>query len=136
MESVSSRNTSPEQPSVRPVTRTILGSGQGIRLLATCLLGSPSSQMGVCEIYEWLAEKYPQYQYNKNQIRHVLHRDSKRKNPRFMVANEYRIFQALIWNNMEVPEFKWESWDRKEIARLPIKELTPFMKAFEVISQC
>jgi hypothetical protein len=45
------------------------------------------------------------------------------------------IFQASIWNNMEAPEFKWESGDRKEIARLPIKELAPFMREVEIISR-
>jgi hypothetical protein len=60
----------------------------------------------------------------------------------FLESNEFiqsmcRIgytFQASIWNNTEVPEFKWESEDRKRIARLPIKGLAPFIKEFEVIS--
>ena len=54
------------------------------------------------------------------------------------IQSMYRIghvFQESIWNNMEVPEFKWESKDCKEIARLPIKELASFIKEFEVISR-
>jgi len=43
-------------------------------------------------------------------------------------------FQESIWSNAEVPEFKWESEDRKRISRLPIAKLTPFMEEFLVIS--
>ncbi|KAL5316311.1 hypothetical protein ACEPPN_015356 [Leptodophora sp. 'Broadleaf-Isolate-01'] len=67
--------------------------------------------MGVSEIYEWLAEKYPQYQYNKNQIRLVLHRDSERKNPRFMIANKHRIAGVPIrWTIQPGTEHQLRRW--------------------------
>jgi hypothetical protein len=47
-------------------------TGQGIHLIATCLLNSQISQMSIAEIYEWLAQKYPEYQYTKRKIRKAL----------------------------------------------------------------
>jgi hypothetical protein len=41
-----------------------------------------------------------------------------------------KTFQASIWSSEEVPEFKWEGEDLKEISRLLIKELAPFMEKF------
>jgi hypothetical protein len=41
-----------------------------------------------CEIYEWLAQKYLEYQYTK--------RDSERKCPRFVIANTYRLAGVLL----------------------------------------
>jgi hypothetical protein len=49
-----------------------LERGHGIHLVATCLLNAPTSQMSVSEIYEWLAEKYPRYQFMKDKVRKVL----------------------------------------------------------------
>jgi hypothetical protein len=47
--------------------------------------------MSICEVYEWLAEKYPECQYTKYKIRKVLLHDSEREQPRFMVANKHRL---------------------------------------------
>jgi len=47
--------------------------------------------MSICEVYEWLAEKYPQYQYTKKKIRNVLLHDSERQQPRFTIANNHRL---------------------------------------------
>lgn len=41
-----------------------------------------------------------------------------------------KTFQASIWSNAEVPEFKWESEDLQTIARLPVKDLATFMEEF------
>lgn len=68
-----------------------LATGHGIHLVATCLLNAPTPRMSVSEIYEWLADKYPRYQYTKCQIRHVLRHDSERTSPRFVIANKHRI---------------------------------------------
>ncbi|KAH8650375.1 JmjC domain, hydroxylase-domain-containing protein [Tricladium varicosporioides] len=43
-----------------------------------------------------------------------------------------KTFQASIWADEEVPEFKWEGEDPKEISRLSIKELIPFIEEFSV----
>jgi hypothetical protein len=65
--------------------------------------------MSICEVYEWLAEKYPQYQYTKTKIRNVLHHDSERQQPRFMIANKHRLpgvpCRWAIWPEME-PELR------------------------------
>jgi hypothetical protein len=47
--------------------------------------------MSVSEIYEWLGEKYPRYQYTKYKIRMVLRHDSERKSSRFVIANKHRM---------------------------------------------
>jgi Chromo (CHRromatin Organisation MOdifier) domain len=47
--------------------------------------------MSICEVYEWLAEKYPECQYTKYKIRKVLLHDSEREQPRFMIANKHRL---------------------------------------------
>ncbi|KAF8862730.1 hypothetical protein BDZ45DRAFT_686558 [Acephala macrosclerotiorum] len=93
MDSVSSKSPSRtlEQNSVGPATRTILGHGEGMRLVATCMWRSQSSQMSICDVYEWLAEKYPEYQYPKYKIRKVLLHDSEREQPRFMITNKRRL---------------------------------------------
>ena len=62
-------------------------SGQGIHLVATCLLNSANPRMTVAEIHEWLALKYPEYQYRKYNIRKVLNS----QNSRFVIANRDRI---------------------------------------------
>jgi len=67
-----------------------LERGHGIHLVATCLLNAPTSQMSVSEIYEWLAEKYPRYQFTKDKVRKVLLHDSERKSSRFVIANKRR----------------------------------------------
>lgn len=72
-------------------TRMIsLGTRQGVHLVAAALLNAPNSQLSASEIYEWLAEKYPRYQYTKTKVRHVLRHDSERQSPRFVIANEHR----------------------------------------------
>ncbi len=43
--------------------------------------------------------------------------------------------QMSILQNVEVPEFKWESEDPLKIARLSIKELAPFMEEFPLIKE-
>ena len=43
------------------------------------------------------------------------------------------IFQASLWDNTVVPEFRWESEDPKEVARLPLNKLAPLIKKFQVI---
>ncbi|KAH8163698.1 hypothetical protein CIB48_g4563 [Xylaria polymorpha] len=68
-----------------------LERGHGIHLVATCLLNALTSRMSVSEIYEWLAEKYPRYQFTKNKVRKVLLNDSERKSSRFVIANERRM---------------------------------------------
>jgi hypothetical protein len=47
--------------------------------------------MSICEVYEWLAEKYPECQYTKYKIRKVLLHDSEREQHRFMIANKHRL---------------------------------------------
>jgi hypothetical protein len=64
-----------------------LERGHGIHLVATCLLNAPTSRTSVSEIYEWLAEKYPCYQFTKDKDRKVLLHDSERKSSRFVIAN-------------------------------------------------
>lgn len=86
MDFVTSRST-PELLQAAGATR--MRAGQGIHLIATCLLNASPSQMSVTEIYEWLARKYPRYQYTKDKIRHVLRHDADRKSPRFVIANKY-----------------------------------------------
>lgn len=44
-------------------------------------------------------------------------------------------FQASILSDAEVPEFKWEGEDPKEISRMSMKELDPFMAKFHVITE-
>lgn len=44
-------------------------------------------------------------------------------------------FQTSIWSDAEVPEFKWESEDPKELSRLSMKELAPFMEKFLVVEE-
>ncbi|KFY80512.1 hypothetical protein V499_00636 [Pseudogymnoascus sp. VKM F-103] len=61
--------------------------GQGIHLIATCLLNAQNPRMTVTEILDWLALKYPEYQYNRYKIRKVL---NSRKS-RFVIANRDRI---------------------------------------------
>jgi hypothetical protein len=68
-----------------------LEAGQGIHLIAMCLLNARTSQMSVAEIFEWLAQKYPEYQYTKYKIRKVLRHDSERICPRFVIANKSRL---------------------------------------------
>ena len=68
-----------------------LATGYGIHLVATCLLNAPTSRMSVSEIYEWLAEKYPRYQYTKYKVRKVFLHDSERKISRFVIANKRRM---------------------------------------------
>ena len=46
-----------------------------------------------------------------------------------------KTFQVSIWSGAEVPEFKWESEDPKEISRLSMKELAPFIEKFPVIDK-
>jgi hypothetical protein len=46
-----------------------------------------------------------------------------------------KTFQASIWSNVEVPEFKWESEDPQTIARLPVEDLTTFMEEFTIIEE-
>lgn len=47
--------------------------------------------MSVAEIYEWLSQKYPEYQYTKYKIRKVLKHDFERKCPRFVIGNRDRL---------------------------------------------
>lgn len=47
--------------------------------------------MSVAEIYEWLSQKYPEYQYTKYKIRKVLLYDFERKCPRFVIGNRDRL---------------------------------------------
>ena len=87
MDSVISQNVSPAPKlvSAKRSTRMMpLAIGHGVHLIATCLLNAPTSGMSASEIYEWLAEKYPSYQYTKRKIRHVLRHDSERTSPRFV----------------------------------------------------
>ena len=94
MDSVISQNVSPAPKlvSAKRSTRMMpLAIGHGVHLIATCLLNAPTSGMSASEIYEWLAEKYPSYQYTKHKIRDVLRHDSERKSPRFVIANKHRI---------------------------------------------
>ncbi|KAH8595139.1 hypothetical protein B0O99DRAFT_623296 [Bisporella sp. PMI_857] len=46
-----------------------------------------------------------------------------------------KTFQASIWSDAEVPEFKWEAEDPREISRLSVKELAPFIEKFSVITE-
>jgi len=40
-----------------------------------------------------------------------------------------------IWQNIEIPEFEWESEDSQEFGRLSIKELAFFMREFHLIGE-
>jgi SET domain len=59
----------------------------------------------------------------------------------FLKSNEFvqpmcrmgKTFQASVWSNVEVPEFKWESEDPQTIARLPAEDLAAFMEEFPII---
>ncbi|KAE8440659.1 hypothetical protein EG329_006838 [Mollisiaceae sp. DMI_Dod_QoI] len=42
-------------------------------------------------------------------------------------------FQVSLWDNTVVPEFLWENEDPKEVARLPLNEVAPLIKKFQVI---
>jgi hypothetical protein len=61
----------------------------------------------------------------------------------FLKSNEFvqtmcrmgKTFQASIWSNVEVPEFKWESEDPQTIARLPVEDLAAFMEEFPIIEE-
>ncbi|KAH7378956.1 hypothetical protein BKA64DRAFT_585213 [Cadophora sp. MPI-SDFR-AT-0126] len=55
-----------------------------------------------------------------------------RSMPLFQIGNT---LQMSIWQNMEVPEFEWESEDPLELDRLSAKELAPFMKEFHLIEE-
>jgi hypothetical protein len=91
MDSATSKSVShpPKPVTARRATRIIpLERGHGIHLVATCLLNAPASRISVSEIYKWLFEKYPRYQFTKNKVRKVLLHDSQRKSSRFIIANE------------------------------------------------
>jgi hypothetical protein len=49
----------------------LVEAGYGVHLIATCLLNARISQMSVAEIYEWLAQKYPEYSRVRNRL-HIL----------------------------------------------------------------
>jgi predicted aspartyl protease len=74
-------------------SRSTLAAIQGIHLIATCLLNAPTTQMTVCEIFEWLSRQYPRYHYTKKRIRYLLEYYSKKGNPNpvFVIANKYRV---------------------------------------------
>jgi hypothetical protein len=94
MDSATSKSVShpPKPVTARRATRMMpLERGHGIHLVATCLLNAPTSQMSVSEIYEWLAENYPRYQFTKDKVRKVLLHDSERKSSRFVIANKRRM---------------------------------------------
>jgi hypothetical protein len=91
MDSVTIRNTPQSHQAMQATGMLPVETGHGVLLIATCLLNARTSQMSVAEIYEWLAQKYPSYQYTKSKIRHVLRRDSARLIPRFGIANKHRI---------------------------------------------
>ena len=40
-----------------------------------------------------------------------------------------------VWNNVEVPEFKWESADPHTIGRLPMASLATLMEEFQIIEE-
>jgi hypothetical protein len=87
MDSVTSRSTPKLHRATQAIRMLLVETGQGIHLIATCLLNAQTSQMSIAEIYEWFAQKYPEYQYTKRKIRKVLKHDSERKCPRFVIAN-------------------------------------------------
>jgi hypothetical protein len=99
MDSITSRST-PKSHRATQATRMLpVEAGQSIHLIVTCLLNARTSQISIAEIYEWLAQKYLEYQYTKRKIRKVLKHDSERKCPRFVIANKSRIVGVpLRWN--------------------------------------
>ncbi|KAG9231520.1 hypothetical protein BJ875DRAFT_444023 [Amylocarpus encephaloides] len=75
MDSATSKSVShpPKPVTARRAARMMpVERGHGIHLVATCLLNAPTSRMSVSEIYEWLAEKYPRYQFTKNKLRRLF----------------------------------------------------------------
>jgi hypothetical protein len=91
MDSITSQSLSESRQGTRATRILPMEAGHGVHLIATCLLNAQTSQMSVAEIYEWLAQKYPEYQYTKYKIRKVLKHDFERKCPRFVIANPGRI---------------------------------------------
>src|SRR5271156_4454602 len=90
MDTVSSRSTSQTSESLLKRATLMKPLKPGPHLITTCLLNAPTSQMTAEEIQKWLAEKYPQYQYKKRQIRDFLRRGSNGEDPIFMIINKYR----------------------------------------------
>lgn len=88
---MTSQSSSQSRQGARATRMLPMEAGHGVHLIATCLLNAQTSQMSVAEIYEWLAQKYPEYQYIKYKIRKVLKHDFERKCPRFVIANPGRI---------------------------------------------
>ncbi len=52
--------------------------------------------MSITKIYEWLTQKYPEYQYTKCKICKVLRCDSKRKCPQFVIDNIHQLAGVLL----------------------------------------
>jgi hypothetical protein len=91
MDSITSQSSSQSRQGTRATRMLPMEAGHRVHLIATCLLNAQTSQMSVAKIYEWLAQKYPEYQYTKYKIRKVLKHDFERKCPRFVIANPGRI---------------------------------------------
>lgn len=68
----------------------LLAIGCGVQLIVIYLLNGLISRMSVSEIYEWFAEKYPNYLYTKCKIRYILRYNSETTSPRFIILNRNR----------------------------------------------
>jgi hypothetical protein len=86
MDSITSQSSSESRQGTRATRMLPIEAGHGVHLIATCLLNAQTSQMSVAEIYEWLAQKYPEYRYTKYKILKVLKHDFERKCPRFVIV--------------------------------------------------
>ncbi|CZR58385.1 uncharacterized protein PAC_08277 [Phialocephala subalpina] len=60
MDSITSQSSSESRQGTRATRILPMEAGHGVHLIATCLLNAQTSQMSVAEIYEWLAQKYPE----------------------------------------------------------------------------
>ncbi|KAH7418748.1 hypothetical protein BKA64DRAFT_655115 [Cadophora sp. MPI-SDFR-AT-0126] len=69
---------------------------------------------------------------NDIELFHSLLKANKFRQPLCRVG---KIFQASILSDAEVPEFKWEGEDPKDISRMSMKELDLFMEKFHVITE-
>lgn len=45
-----------------------------------------------------------------------------------------KIFQEALWLRRDIPPFRWEDYDRKELERMPAEKLEPLMKTFTLLT--
>ncbi|KAH9204926.1 hypothetical protein DL95DRAFT_493964 [Leptodontidium sp. 2 PMI_412] len=106
----------------RPAWRRLCGNFDGL----LCLIPPNRENRGAAQRIS--GRTY--YELNQHDIQqpHSL-LGSDKSMPLFQIGNT---LQMSVWQNMEVPEFEWESEDPLELDRLSAKELAPFMKKFHI----